>query len=241
MFYILLGILLIFVIYNLFIKLKVLSYFKNGSVIVFGKKGSGKDVLFNYVTNNSREYYSNIQYTKKPLRLIQLNELTIGSNDFEKLINNNVEKIDACFKDNVDVFISDAGAHLPSQMDAYLHKKYKGMPLYYAMSRHLYKQNIHCNTQALERLWKSLREQADTYIKCLGFKKGFIISKLKIRIYDKYSTALNDIRPLKRNILKTETGNVHLSNTGEIKEYTLYMLTSKIKYDTRYFKKIFIK
>lgn len=42
------------------------------------------------------------------------------------------------------------------------------MPIFYALSRHLYNNNIHVNVQNLGRLWLKLREQADSFIRVLG-------------------------------------------------------------------------
>ena len=42
----------------------MLWHFKHGNVIVGGKKGKGKDLLFNYVIHKRHDYYySNIDYS----------------------------------------------------------------------------------------------------------------------------------------------------------------------------------
>lgn len=243
---ILLIILLILVailfIINLLNKSKLKKYFKESNVIVFGKKGSGKDVLFNYITNTKKEYYSNIPYTNKNYLLVTPNMLKLGDNTFENMLNNEVKKCQWNFKEGVDFFFSDCGIYLPSQYDSILHKKYKGLPLVYAVSRHLGNHNIHCNAQNLERIWKALREQADVYIKCLKIIKLPFFLILQYRTYDKYSSAVNDIRVTKGGIFKTsDTIKVQHANYGEIEEKFIILSKRKINYDSRYFKKVFIE
>lgn len=231
---------LIILILNFSHKSFLKKIFNNGSVIVFGKKGSGKDLLFNYIINTRKEYYSNIPYKKKGCNVIQLHQLSCNLT-YEDFINGNYVLSEPVFKESVDTFISDAGVYLPSQYDAMLHRKYKSLPVFYALSRHLYQMNIHSNTQALDRLWKALREQADYYVKTLGsFKLPFIVVT-RFRFFDKYSSALNDIRPLKRSLLKGEVGNVHNANVGEIKDGFIIQFKFNIKYNTRYFKELLLK
>ena len=87
---------------------------------------------------------------------------------------------------------------LPSQYDTKLYKSYPSFPIFYALSRHLYNSNIHCNTQNLSRVWKALREQADFYIKCIEVKKPFILGlfgflRIDFICYDKYESANNSL------------------------------------------------
>lgn len=232
----------IIIIINFVNKAELKKMFKKNNVIVFGKKGTGKDMIFNYITN-TKEYYANIPYSKLPQLLVKVSDLKLGDNTFETLLNDKVIKVSWPYKENTDVFISDCGVYLPSQYDYILHKKYGGLPLLYALSRHIGNFNIHCNAQALERIWKPLREQADWYIKTLDTVNLPFMLLTKYRIYDKYSSALNDVRPLKMPLLgKSEPVNqVHLANTGIVKEKWIIQLKRNVKYDTRYFRKIFIK
>lgn len=216
-------------------------FFRN-NVIVFGKKGTGKDVLFNYITNTRKEYYANIPYTNPNYELITPNDLKLSNNTFESLLLNNINKCNWNYKENVDFFISDCGVYLPSQYDSILHKQYKGLPLFYALSRHIGCHNIHINTQALDRVWKVLREQADIYIKTIDTIKLPFFLKLKYRVYDKYTSALNDIRPITNNKLfgSSDSLKIQSANVGYIKESSILLSKRKCKYDSRYFKKIFV-
>lgn len=218
------------------------SKFKNSNVIVFGKKGSGKDIVFNYITNTRKKYYTNVPYTNKNYELITPNDLKLGLNTFESMLHQSIEKIDWRFDEKIDFFISDCGIYLPSQYDSVLHKNYKGLPLFYALSRHIGLHNVHCNTQNLERIWKALREQADIYIKCLYTIKLPFFLVVKYRTYDKYSSAQQDIRLCTGGLLTTPAEiKVQNANVGEIKERFIILSKHKTKYNSRYFKDIFIK
>ena len=115
------------------------------------------------------------------------------------------------------------------------------MPITYALSRHLYNNNIHCNVQNLSRLWKALREQADYYIivrrtiKIFGFLVTFYTE------YDKYESALNGLLPLESSLLKkldkTTIEQFHATN-GEIKNGYIIQRMKNIKYDTRFFHRV---
>lgn len=241
-FIILFTIVAILFIINLLNKSKLKKHFNNSNVIVFGKKGSGKDVIFNYITNTKKKYYSNIPYTNKNYEIVVPNQLRLGDNTFENMLNDSVSKCTWKFEEGVDFFFSDCGIYLPSQYDSILHKKYKGLPLVYAVSRHLGNHNIHCNAQNLERIWKALREQADIYIKCLKTIKLPFFLVVKYRTYDKYSSAVNDIRVTKGGLFSTsDTIKVQHANYGEIEEKFIILSKRKIKYDSRYFKQVFIK
>lgn len=240
--YALVAILLFLIIRNIVYKFRLKKIFNANNVIVFGKKGTGKDIIFNYITNTRKFYYSNIPYTNKNYELITPNDLKLGDNNYENLLNNDIHKCAWNYKENIDFFISDSGVYLPSQYDSILHKKYKGLPLFYALSRHIGCHNIHCNTQNLERLWKALREQADYYVKCLKTIKIPFFLIVKVRTYDKYSSAVNDIRICKGGIFgKSDVVKVQNANVGEIKEFSIIVSKRKTKYNSRYFKEVFLE
>ena len=240
--FILVAIFVFIFILNILNKFELKKFFNNSNVIVYGKKGSGKDILFNYITNTRRFYYSNIPYTNKNFELITPNDLKLGNNTFINMLLNNTEKCNWTFKEKTDFFISDCGVYLPSQYDSILHKEYKGLPLFYALSRHIGLHNIHCNAQNLERIWKALREQADIYIKTLKTIKLPFLLVVKYRIYDKYSSAINDIRICKGSLLHTsDTIKVQNSNVGLIKEKWIIVTKFNTKYNSRYFKDLLIE
>lgn len=239
---IILIILLIIIIINELNKHKLKNYFKKSNVIVYGKKGSGKDVLMDYIATSKKEYYSNVPYSKQPLELVNPNDLKLGNNTFESLLNGKVEKTQWPYKEGTDFFISDCGVYLPSQYDYILHKKYGGLPLLYALSRHIGKHNIHCNAQNLERIWKPLREQADIYIKVIETINLPFFLLTKYRVYDKYQSAVQDVRITKQPLLKKDSNiTVHQANVGSIEEGWILRLKKNVKYNSRYFKDVFIE
>lgn len=222
----------------------MLWHFKNGNVIVSGKKGRGKDLLFQYVIYKRKDfYYSNINYggTRK---IIPLSAVSCAPNTYDSFIKDNVEKTKHMFKEGKDIYISDGGSFLPSQMDSVLHKTYPSMPLYYALSRHLYNSNVHVNTQNLERVWKALREQADFYPVCKRVYKwlpGFLI--IKVISYDKYDSAIKGLLPLNKRMNKDSKNqfDLYIAQNGDIRKFYVFVSKRKIKYNTRAFEKVLLK
>ena len=199
-FFIILGIGLfivffIFLIKYLIFKRFLLRQFKNGNVIVAGKKGKGKDLLFQWVINHRKDfYYANISYGGDR-KVIKLKDVTVYPNTYLTFLQDNIVKSKHLFKEGKDIYISDIGNFLPSYMDAQLYKQFPSMPIFYSLSRHLYDSNIHCNTQSIERGWKALREQADFYIQVKGTTKllGFIFITRMIT-YDRYESAKQKLK-----------------------------------------------
>ena len=75
---------IVFFIRNHFLVKEMISSFKKCNVIVFGKKGTGKDLIFQKVINSRKDtYYSNISYGGD-YNDIEVSELTTGNtyNDF---------------------------------------------------------------------------------------------------------------------------------------------------------------
>lgn len=240
----------LFVAYFVILEILNVSYikkrFNNGNVIVFGHKGKGKDLLFQKVINKRRNksYFSNIDYGKK-FNKLDMAMIDLAPNIFENMIENNVVKIiDPLGVENTDIYLSDGGIYFPSQYDTLLNKKYRSFGLAYALSRHLWNNNIHVNTQALSRVWKLLREQADTYIKCRYTLKLPFILVTAYTIYDKYSSAENDVRPIKarfRNKVSKAEVDIYNGSNGLVKNGFIVQLKKSVKYDTRIFKKIMFK
>ena len=118
------------------------------------------------------------------------------------------------------------------------------MPILYALSRQLYGNNIHCNTQNLERAWKALREQADFYVRCKRTYKLPFILITSVITYDKYESAKQCYEPVKNRLMnKYSKAEVDIYNAekGEIKKGLVFNLKSKVKYDTRYFEKVLLE
>lgn len=229
-------------------KAHLLNLYRDGNVITYGKKRKGKDLLNSYVANHNgnRGVLSNIVYNKKT-HIIKHSVLDVFPNNQFDLIEGKYYVIKKPFElqqyYKSDYFVSDAGIMFPSDMDAVLHKKFPYMPIAYALSGQLWGMNIHCNTQALDRLWKPLREQADNYVKALWTINilGFLITKY--RSYDKYSSALQDVRPFKAVGIGNEYSkamvSIERSKYGKIKEGIIIQHKWSLKYDTRVFHQYF--
>jgi len=201
--------------------------FSRCNVIVFGKKGTGKDLIFSHVIYlRNDNHYANMPYDGKT-KVIEVKDIAVGDNSYEDIINDTIRPIDPCFEPGKDIYISDAGIYLPCQYNTELNKKYKSFPLFYALSRQLYQNNIHANTQALNRPWDKLREQADSYIRILGnekYKKFIIVTAIS---YDKYESAAKGLLPCSEAQFK--------ATNGEIKYRRFKIFYEELKYDTYYF------
>jgi len=222
----------------------IIHNFKKCNVVVAGKKGTGKDLIFNKVINKRHDhYYSNIKYGGK-CKVISLKAVSVMPNTYKDFINENVTKISRTFREKKDIYISDGGIFLPSYMDSTLYKTYPSMPIYYALSRHLYNHNLHVNVQNYERLWKALREQADFFITCKKTIKIFGIFFTKCITYDKLQSAMQGLLPIKSRFLnKYSKAEVDLFNSqnGEIKSGWVIQFKHNIHYDTRAFEKVILK
>lgn len=235
---------LFLIIKNKMVVSNMMWHFKHCNVIVAGKKGSGKDVLFQYVINKRKDdYYSNISYGGKFHR-VSLQDVSVKDNSYLTLVKDDIIKQPHTFKDKKDIYISDIGNFLPSYMDSTLYKLFPSMPLFYSLSRHLYDNNVHCNTQNIERGWKALREQADFYVVVKRTYKLPFILITKFYSYDRYESAKQNLLPIKTRFLnKYSKAQVDLyrAQNGNIDKGYLISFKSRIKYNTRAFEKILLK
>ena len=222
----------------------IVYHFKKGNVVVCGHKGNGKDLLFQWVINKRHDYYySNISYGGKK-KIISIKDISCEPNDYDNLINNRINKTPHKFYEKKDIYISDAGNFLPAQMDSLLHKKYKSMPLYYSLSRHLYNSNVHMNAQSIERLWKIIREQADFFVCCKRTYKLPFFLLIKTITYDKYESCKAGLLPLKYRWFNKQSKaqyDLFRSTNGDIRTAWVIVPKRKIYYDTRAFEKILLK
>lgn len=225
-------------------KVFLCNVFRKNNVIVFGKKGTGKDLLFQYIINSRKEKcFSNISFGKN-CNDISLNDLELPHNNYDNFIAGQVYKeIKKEDFEGKDFYFSDIGIMLPSQYDTKLYKSYPSFAIVYALSRHLYNSNIHCNSQSLSRVWKALREQADSYIKCIGVQKPFLLGafgflKINYIYYDKYESAEKSLLPLKLGFMNkylNAQAKQYYATNGEIKKSYVLINKKSIKYDTRAF------
>ena len=223
----------------------LLSGFKDGNVITFGRKRRGKDLVHQYVINQRKDfYYGNISYGGKH-KVITLKEVSCEPNTYENFINNNIVKTPHMFKEGKDIYISDIGNFLPSQMDSTLHKKFPSMPIFYSLCGQLYNNNIHCNSQSVERGWKALREQADFYVWAHRTIKlfGYIFITI-LTTYEKYSSAKEGLMPMKVRLFNKYSKAEHdkfVATNGVIRNGYIIQFKHNLKYDTRAFEKILLK
>ena len=244
---ILIGLLLALV---LFIKHKLFMdnlywHFKHVNVITFGKKGSGKDLVTDKVIRHRKEfYYANIPYSHEDYEVVKLKQVSCEPNNYENIVNDKIVKQPHQFKEGKDIYISDIGIYLPSYMDNKLYNKFPSMPILYALSRQLYNNNIHCNTQNLERGWKALREQADFYVRCKRTYKLPFLLITSVVTYDKYDSAKKALEPIRSRMLnkysKAEV-DIYKAENGEIRKGLIFSLKRKVKYDSRYFEKVLLE
>lgn len=222
----------------------IVDNFKHRNVIVDGKKGSGKDLIFQKVINKRKDfYYANISYGGRK-KIITIKDVSVSPNTYLNFINNNVEKVSRTFKEKKDIYISDGGIFLPSYMDSTLYKQFPSFPIYYALSRHLYNSNVHVNVQNFTRLWKAIREQGDFFIHVHKTTKLFGFLFTKVTTYEKYESACSYLEPIKTRFFnkysKAEVDIYHAQH-GDIRSGWVIQRVSKIKYDTRAFEKIVLK
>ena len=221
---------------------RIKDAFTSGSVMVSGRKRFGKDVLFQDMINARKEpYFANIDYGNDYTH-IEMKELLLGENDYKSFIDGKVTPCEKIKKlEGHDIYISDGGVYLPSQMDSYLHKIYPSFPITYALSGHMYNNGIHVNTQRLDRVWKALREQADYFVRmrkrCL--KLPFFIVLFTTE-YDKYESAVQELSPMKSTLFnkysKAEK-ELYKAQHGFIKDGLIIVPKRSLHYDTRAFHK----
>lgn len=236
-------VLLVVIIKHFLTKSRVKSAFENGNVIVTGRKGYGKDILFNAVINwRKKDYHSNLNYGGN-YHAFDIKDLELTPNTYHNFINGNIEKVNKnqAFE-KADIYISDGGVYLPSQADYLLHKTYPSLPITYALNRHLYDNGIHVNAQRIERIWKALREQADYFIlmRKRPLKLPFFMVLFTTE-YDRYESAKRELQPMNNTLFnkysKAEK-DLFRANNGFVKNGLLIVRKSALKYDSRAFHEI---
>lgn len=212
--------------------------FQSNNVIVFGKKGSGKDILFaSIIKKRACFHLSNIEYFKGKTEVKPLGYLSVEPNVYSDFIDGKVKVIPKNIIEKADYYLSDGGIYLPSQYDNILSKQYPSLPIFYALSRHLGNMNIHVNVQNLNRLWIKLREQADCYVRTKkAINLGFWML-VTTYVYENYNDAVELLKPIKR-VIKGDVSKVEESSRGLIEKRTVLIPKRWLEYDSRYFHKV---
>lgn len=239
-------------------KTKLVKIFKENSVLVGGARGSGKDMLFNYIiTRRRKSYISNVQYAeyklakreeekkikpkdKKWIRFDPLYQWGMGGNDNKSFIEGKINKYEYPYKDKIDYYISDIGVYFPAQEVTMLNKRYKTATVFQALLRHMGDANLHANTQAFNRPWDKIREQFEIYILCRKCKVWFgKIVRQKVTIYDRYESAIDKVSPMRKGLGRKARQEYEKfrAQYGEIKTMKIWYIMKK-KYNTRMFKEM---
>lgn len=248
--FIIIGLAIILLIFGIYVayrhfttKTRIKTAFVNGNVIVSGRKRYGKDLLFQAVIKWRKEkYLANIDYGGE-YQHVDMHELELKPNTYDNFIDGKVVQVEKNETfENHDIYISDAGVYLPSQADSKLHRTYPSLPITYALTGHMWNNGIHLNAQRLERIWKSLREQADYFIRIRkrALKLPFVFVVFTTE-YDKYESAKQELNPLGSRLFnkysKAEMDKYKAQN-GYIKNGFVIIPKRYIKYDTRAFHKV---
>lgn len=218
----------------------LLETFESSNVLVFGKKGAGKDVLFGLVTHLTNGlHYSNIPYNSKTLLLKSLKQLDVGGNGFSDIVNGTIKKYDDPFIPGLPIFISDGAVYFGSQYDSKINTEFSGVATFMALSRQLGEHQIHVNTQALGRLYLKIREQADVFIRCLHTRDCGTFMIVDAISYDRYETATKGMLPCPESCTPREQMEFEGAN-GEVQMHSFYVDKAWLQFDTHYFAKLFL-
>lgn len=167
--------------------------------------------------------------------------------------------------EGLDLYLSDVQLGLPNTEFNTLDKLYPWLPVFFALSGHLYNMNIIINSQEFDRPWSKLRGQQDLYIravKTIPVNKSFIQRRVwswlpfvhkylfvSLRIYEERQSAENNTLPFSaKGILNEGFKDIQLSpgqatkeqyeaTYGMIREFVIFIKQDTIKYDTRIFHK----
>lgn len=221
-----------------------LKKLKEDSLIIFGKKGKGKTLLFSEMTRMDKKkgYLSNTDFKHKKQTLINPSDISIYPNTWEDILNGKYVKIEKKEFEGKPVYLDDSGIFLPNFADAMLKRLYPSMPPAFAVWRHLYNAPIHINSQDVNRVWKLLKEQQNGAIQCRKTVRIGPFAFIHCTYYSNLESAAKELYPMKDTIFnkynKAEL-NLYTANNGIIKDFIIFAPTWRNKYDSRYFKSKF--
>lgn len=164
--------------------------------------------------------------------------------------------------EGLDLILGEAQLGLPNTEHNTLDKYYPWLPVFIALSGHLYNMNIIINSQEYSRVWIKLRGQQDTYMRAIKtlpvnktwfsriykylpfFRKNLYT---KVRIFEEQQAAENNTLPFKAIGAVNEAGKtIYLTSgqatkeqfeatNGVIVDYWIKTKRNDIRYDTRIF------
>lgn len=217
----------------------ILGVFASGNVIAEGTKGTGKDLLFSFVAN-TKPHYSNIRYNENT-EIRQISDFNCEPNNYENLLDGDYEICEKQNAEGYDYFISDGGISLACHLDTVLKKRYPSFPIYYALVRHFTNSSIHVNAQSFMRIWKPLREQAESFFHCNGTRIrrifGVKIAQTDLIYYSTSKGAEAHVLPIKVGLFASEAEKAyaaeHYARYGEVRSLSLWQVLPKRGYDSR--------
>lgn len=235
-----------------------------GNGIIFGNRGAGKGLLFQFKINTCKKAFCNVPYGDNT-EIINIKEYiqSIGNNTILDTINNTVKVVPKIEKfEGVPVFWDDITVYAPNFLDNVLKKEYPSLPLTLAINRHLYNSYMVISVQAIDRPYKMIRElQTDFSIKALK-NRGFgpiwssipFLRKyvcISYRYYEEQQTAKNGLLPFKgAGVINESLKPLYLgagqatkesfeASNGVIFNSRVWLKKKAIYYDTRYFHTLF--
>lgn len=220
--------------------------FEEGNVSVCGLRGKGKDMLTaNVVMRRKRPYISNTDYGGQFIKFDP--DMLNFRNTWRNFMTGRLNRYVYPYEDDIDIYVADLGVYMPSQYQGELCKEYSHIPVAMALTRQVCGCNFHYNVQNLNRAWDKVREQSDTYIRCVGCKVLF--GKLvlqKVIIYEKYESAVNRVPPfrLRRPLLnpsrlqvwEVQKQNYDIAHGSVTPRLLIYI--NRSNYNTRIFKEM---
>lgn len=222
--------------------------FKQGNVCVTGLRGKGKDLLFgNVIARRKEPYISNLNYGGEYVEF-NYSDLELGGNTYDSMLHSPYY-YEFPHTPGTDVYISDVGVYFPAQYCNELNKKYQSIPYYLALCRQVSHNNVHINVQNLNRAWDKIREQSDTYIRCVRciYIPYINLVLQQIVVYDKYDSCVNRVKPcriqmpLLPNTEKALQAQIYIDNFenqhGSVRSHWLIYF-NKSKHDTYHFEKL---
>lgn len=225
----------------------IVSKFRHDNVVVYGKKRKGKDLLFQLVIYlRGKSYQSNITYGGKYIH-VDIADISLSPNTYENMLHGNITKLKKQhYREKRDTYFSDTGVHLPSQYNHILNKIYPSLPLEYSLEGHLYDANIHVNYNgAFTRVWDKIREQAGEYFRPLMTVKMPLALYIHVRYYAEQQAASYNVLPFQKGLLAGSAVRAAKkqfdSTNGIVKDMWVRVPRRIIKYDTRWFEKVFFE